>query len=88
MDFNINEEQDPDEEVNKFNAADTPNMEDCVRNRADLLERIRSNIEKARQMQKEQYNKKHTVAGAFALGNLLLKRDFMRRKRHGGKIET
>ena len=57
MDFNINEEHDPDEEVKKFNAADTPNKEDCAKNQADLLERIRSNIEKAQQMQKEQYNK-------------------------------
>ena len=31
MDFNINEEHDPDEEVKKFNAADTPNKEDCAK---------------------------------------------------------
>ena len=40
---------------------------------------MKANIEKAQAKQKEQYDKKHTLAGSFSIGALVLKKDFTRK---------
>ena len=54
----------------------------------DKLEEARSNILYAQQQQKEAYDKKHFIPECFMIGALVLKKDFTRRKRKGGKLDA
>jgi len=47
----------------------------------------RENIQKAQQKQKQLYDKKHGVADGFSVGSVVLKKDFKRKKRQGGKLD-
>ena len=47
-----------------------------------------ANIQKAQEKQKEQYDRKHAKSNAFAIGEMVLQEDFIRKKRAGGKMET
>ena len=43
------------------------------------------NVDKARQKEKEYYDSKHMVGNCFSVGSLVLKKDFLRKKRRSGK---
>jgi len=49
--------------------------------------KVKSNIIKAQKKQKENYDKKHGAASCFHVGSLVLKKDFTRKKRKGGKLD-
>ena len=53
----------------------------------EMLEEARSNILYAQQKQKEAYDRKHFVPECFKVGSVVLKKDFNRRKRKGGKLD-
>ena len=53
----------------------------------ERLEQARSNILYAQQKQKEAYDRKHFVPECFKIGSIVLKKDFTRRKRKGGKMD-
>ena len=42
-------------------------------------------MDKARQKEKEYYDSKHMVGNCFSVGSLVLKKDFLRKKRRSGK---
>ena len=48
---------------------------------------VKANIEKAQAKQKEQHDEKHTLAGSFSIGALVLKKDFTRKRRRGGALD-
>ena len=48
---------------------------------------VKANFEKAQAKQKEQYDRKHTLAGSLSIGALVLKKDFTRKRRRGGALD-
>ena len=50
-------------------------------------EAVKSNIEQAQKKQKEYYDLKHGAAACFNVGSVVLKKDFTRKKRKGGKLD-
>ena len=48
---------------------------------------IKENIEQAQKKQKEHYDLKHGAASCFSIGSVILKKDFTRKKRKGGKLD-
>ena len=61
------------------------NMLDARRKR---LEEAKANIVSAQQKQKEIYDCKHHQPEVFAIGAIVLKKDFTRKKQKGGKLDT
>ena len=49
---------------------------------------MKENILVAQQRQKEQYDRKHANPDIFTMGAIVLKRDFTRKKRAGGKLDS
>ena len=45
-------------------------------------------IQKAQKKQKGVYGRKHSLPNSFSIGEFVLKKDFKRKKRAGGKLET
>ena len=56
--------------------------------RLQILEEAKQNILQAQQKQKELYDRKHAKPELFAKGQLVLKKDFTRKKRKGGKLDS
>lgn len=52
------------------------------------LEEARSNIIYAQQQQKEAYDRKHFIPECYSIGAIVLKKDFTRHKRKGGKLDS
>ena len=48
---------------------------------------VKNNIEIAQEKQKENYDGKHTMAGSFSSGVLVLKKDFIWKWRRGGALD-
>ncbi len=55
--------------------------------RREVLDNVKSNIAKAQERQKKQYDKKHAVPSAFRVGIRVLRKDLRRKKRRGGKMD-
>lgn len=51
------------------------------------LEKAKENIVAAQEKQKAVYDKKHAKPSRFTVGQLVLKKDFTRKKRKGGKLD-
>ena len=51
------------------------------------LEKAKANIVSAQQKQKEVYDRKHHQPEVFSIGATVLKKDFTRKKRKGGKLD-
>ena len=51
------------------------------------LESVKANIVTAQKRQKERYDRKHSNPEVFAVGALVLKKDFTRKKHAGGKLD-
>ena len=52
-----------------------------------LLDEAQKNIISAQKKQKEQYDKKHSKAVFYSVGTQVLKKDFRKKKRKGGKLD-
>lgn len=48
---------------------------------------MKRNILKAQKKQKDYYDRKHSVATCFNVGSVVLKKDFVRKKRWGRKLD-
>ena len=67
---------------------DDPDVSLLLSERQHLMEDAKRNIIMAQEKQKEQYDKKHSAApGLFSVDQLVLKKDFNRRKTKGGKLK-
>ena len=62
-------------------------MDRATTHHAKIIQAAKENILIAQQKQKEHYDRKHCVGGAYKLGAKVLLRDFTRRKRKGGKMD-
>ena len=52
-----------------------------------ILEEVQKNIISAQKKQKEQYDKKYSKAVFYCVGTQVLKKDFRKKKRKGGKLD-
>ena len=87
VDFNSQDSCDPEEALKAFDEAPLPDPADIEAHRNKVNVMVKENIEKAQAKQKEQYDRKHTLAGSFAVGALVLKKDFTRKRRYGGALD-
>jgi len=55
--------------------------------RKKLLEIVKTNIVKAQVKQKKQYDRKHHKQEVFNISSIVLKKDFLRKKRAHGKFD-
>ena len=55
--------------------------------RATTLEKAKANILVAQLRQKRTYDQRHSDPFVFRIGGLVLKKDFKRKKRRGGKLD-
>ena len=60
-------------------------LERMMEERRARLEVVQANILATQKRQKEQYDRKHS--NVFQVGSLVLKKDFTRKKRAGGKLD-
>ena len=56
--------------------------------RQELLQQVKANIKQAQDKQKEYFDRKHANPAAYSVGAKVLKKDFLRKKRKGGKMDT
>lgn len=54
----------------------------------EVLRHAKANIIKAQARQKKAYDKKHSCPEVFKIGAVVLKKDFTRKKRKGGKLDS
>ena len=87
VDYNSQESYDPEEALKAFDEAPLPDPADIEAHRNEMNVMVKENIEKAQAKQKEQYDRKHTLAGSFAVGALVLKKDFTQKHRGGGALD-
>lgn len=53
-----------------------------------MLQQAKENIKVAQDRQKLAYDKKHGSVNGFSVGDKVLKKDFLRKKRAGGKLDA
>ena len=63
-------------------------MASLTEQRLEILQIAKENIQKAQNRQQSTYDRKHSSPNAFAVGHLVLRKDFRRKKRAGGKLDT
>eukprot|EP00731_Ephydatia_muelleri_P003440 Em0001g3440a len=62
-------------------------MAQVAKERQDILKDVKRNILAAQAKQKQHYDAKHTRAKLFDVGVQVFKKDFLRKKRKGGKLD-
>ena len=79
----------PSERLEEFNHRQEPDQVKIQQQRRVMQTIVKSNIESAQNKQKQHYDQKHNAPGsAFNVGCLVLKKDFTRKKRKGGKLDS
>ena len=63
-------------------------FEPDIDKRQELLDKAKDNILKVQQKQKEAYDKRHFCPPVYEIGSVVLIKDFRRKKRKGGKLDT
>ena len=76
----------PEQDVYQYCNMQEPNQTQLEEKRAQRLEEARANILAAQVKQKKQYDRKHAKPELFQKGQLVLKKDFRRKKRKEGKL--
>lgn len=74
----------PPAEMKEFNDAA---LEEMMVKKTAQLATVKENILAAQAKQKEAYDKKHSAPEVYRVGALVLKKDFLRKKRKGGKLD-
>ena len=67
--------------------SDEPDILKQAEEMKERLEEAKSNILAAQAKQKQLYDEKHSKPDCFQVGQQVLKKDFTRRKRKGGKLD-
>ena len=78
----------PKQEVLCYANMDEPDLLQLAKERVEHLEEAKTNILAAQKKQKEYYDRKHAKPHLFEKGQLVLKKDFKRKKRKGGKLHA
>ena len=69
-------------------ARDDDAVQESLDARQKQLEEAKTNIVAAQKKQKEIYDRKHHHPEVFSVGAVVLKKDFLRKKRKGGKLDA
>ena len=88
IDFNLDEDYDPDKKLKQHLGSHDPPEEAIAMNRKRIEETVKKNVEKAQRKQKEYYDAKHGASSCYTIGSLVYKKDFRRKKRRGGKLDN
>ena len=73
--------------LDKASYSEQQSIESLFSSRKELLQKVKSNILRAQKKQQEHYDKKHAIPPSFRVGISVSRKDFTRRKRHGGKMD-
>lgn len=87
IDINAEAMYDPDQKLKEFASEEEPKKEQSVAKRRIMEEMMKANIEAAQTKQKQYYDEKFGVSSCFTVGSTVLKKDFIRKKRRGGKLD-
>ena len=87
VDVNMEPNYDPDQKLMEFASKDDPNEDQIVAKRRKMEELVKENIEAAQTKQKKYYDEKFGASSCFSVGSTVLKKDFKRKKRRGGKLD-
>ena len=81
----------PEDQLQKYLEAkelSQTRVEEMASQRQQLLQQVKANIKQAQDKQKEYYDREHANPAAYKVGAKVLKKDFLRKKRKGGKMDT
>jgi len=87
IDFNAPLNYDADEQLKQFCSSKDPHKNAQNTMQKKTADTIKANIEKAQKKQKEHYNRRRSTALCFKKGSIVLKKDILRKKRQGGKLD-
>lgn len=87
VDINAAGNYNPDEVVEQFDEAEEPDEEESKAKRQKMEADVKANIEEAQKKQKLHYDRKHAAGDLYTVGSRVLKKDFLRKKRKGGKLD-
>ena len=87
VDFNSAKHHDPDVVLEEYCTVKEGNELELCAQRCEMEQTIKENIAKAQTKQKQYYDRRHGAASCFGVGSLVLKKDFTRSKRKGGKLD-
>lgn len=88
VDINTEKRSDPDVRLTDYHNLSNPDEENVHQDRQDMESKIKSNILAAQQKQKKHYDRVHGAnSEVFNVGAKVLKKDFRRKKRRGGKLD-
>ena len=87
VDINACGSYDPEVVLEQFANASEPGEGSQSEERQEMEKKIKENVLSAQTKQKNYYDKKHASGEVFNVGALVLKKDFTRRKRAGGKMD-
>ena len=77
----------PEQKLSEFLGMSEPDIEETKARRSTVQELlVKKNIKAAQIKQKNHYDKKHG-AQSFSIGSVVVKTDFTRKKRRGGKLD-
>lgn len=83
------DDQTHDNVIAQFNQDDDSQaVQFLMKKRSDNFKRAKENIRRAQDKQKQKYDRKHAKPDAFVVGEKVLVKDFLRKKRAGGKLTT
>ena len=77
----------PEEKAEKYVRAEEGDPDERFVNREKQLEEAKANILVAQKKQKEEYDRKHANPERYHIGALVLKKNFLRKKKKGGKLD-
>ena len=86
VDFNTEKEFDPDVKLEKELNSHIPSKDVISTNHKRIEESVKRNVEKVQKKQKEHSDKKHGAGSCYSVGSLVYKKDFLHKKRRGGKL--
>ena len=87
VDFNSSSHYDPDAVLEECCESDQVDEVELLARRRKTEQVIRENIANAQAKQKRYYDQRHGAAACFGVGSFVLKKDFTRSKRKGGKLD-
>ena len=77
----------PEEMVAQFVEAEEPDEEELKAKRQRIETDVKENIEEAQKNQKLHSDRKHAAGDLYTVGSQVLKKDFLRKKCKGGKMD-
>eukprot|EP00731_Ephydatia_muelleri_P025782 Em0017g865a len=88
IDINIDEKEPDMMLMNQEEPAIAEVVDVMSEQRLKVLESVKQSIQQAQIKQKHAYDKKHASKHSFEVGEMVIKKDFRRGKRAGGKLDT